>query len=173
MKKISITGPESTGKSDLSVALARHFNTDYVKEYARDYINSLNRPYQQHDLLLIAQGQIKMEEQKEKTNNRFLFCDTDLLVIKIWSLYKYGVCHPWILKELEKNRYDFYLLCNIDLPWQYDPQREHPHLRSFFFDWYKKELEEYNFAFHIVSGRGQQRFQNALNGIENYFGKEI
>ncbi len=173
MRKISITGAESTGKSELSNGLARHYNTSCVDEYARDYINGLNRPYRQDDLLAIARGQVKREEEKKKTANRFLFCDTDLLVIKIWSLHKYGVCHPWILEELEKNRYDLYLLCDIDLPWRYDPQREHPHLRRFFFDWYKKEVQEYDFPFYIISGRGQQRLQNALDVMETYFGKEI
>lgn len=169
MKKISVTGPESTGKSELSIALASHFKTTRTKEFARDYIRGLNRPYQQDDLLLIAKEQLKMEEEKKKVAHRFLFCDSDLLVIKIWSLHKYGVCHPWILNQLEKNRYDLYMLCDIDLPWQYDPQREHPHLRRFFFNWYKKELEDYGFPYFVVSGKGKQRIENALTGIRQYF----
>jgi nicotinamide riboside kinase len=61
VKKVAVIGPECTGKSDLSEFLAGHFKTDWVPEYARSYIDNLVRPYEQHDLLTIAHGQIRIE----------------------------------------------------------------------------------------------------------------
>lgn len=170
VKKIAITGPESTGKSSLSRALAARFGCDFVPEFAREYIEKLERPYTREDLLVIAQQQIALEESILKNaRGDFLFCDTDLLVTKVWSMHKYHSCDPWILQQLETPRYDLYLLCNVDLPWQYDDQREHPHLRNFFFDWYKRELEGYGLPYRIVSGSRQERTENAIALITDYF----
>ncbi len=170
VKKIAITGPESTGKSSLSRALATHYGCDFVPEFAREYIQKLERPYTREDILVIARQQIALEESALKNaRGNFLFCDTDLLVTKVWSMHKYDTCDPWILQQLEIPRYDLYLLCNVDLPWQYDDQREHPHLRNFFFEWYKRELEGYGFPYRIVSGSRQDRTENALALITDYF----
>ena len=69
MKKIVLIGPESTGKTTLAKQLAKHYDTVWVEEYARTYIDQLNRPYEQHDLLNIAQGQLLAEAKKEKVAN--------------------------------------------------------------------------------------------------------
>jgi len=170
VKKIAITGPESTGKSNLAKQLAEHFQTVYVPEFARDYINGLSRSYNQNDIIHIAENQLMNERKSMLNANRFLFCDTELIVTKVWSLHKYKNCHPWILEQIEKNPCDLYLLCDVDLPWEFDVQREHPHLRQFFFDWYKNELENYDFNYEIVSGEGEKRIQNAIHIINHFFG---
>jgi NadR type nicotinamide-nucleotide adenylyltransferase len=166
LRKIAITGPESTGKSWLAASLADHYDTVFVPEYARTYINGLNRPYEQDDLARIAMGQLSAEADAEKIASDYLFCDTDMLVMKIWSLHRYGTCHPLILKALENQTHELYLLCDIDLPWQYDPQREHPQLRQYFLNWYRKELDEYGFLYTVVSGQGEERLQHAIEAVE-------
>jgi NadR type nicotinamide-nucleotide adenylyltransferase len=171
--KIAITGPESTGKSTLTEQLANHYNTVWVPEFARDYIASLDRNYELNDILVIAKSQIKKEEEMLLLANRFLFCDTELIVTKIWSEHSFNTCDKWILENINKNRYDLYLLCDIDLPWEFDPLREHPHLREYFFNLYLKELRSRNFHYAIISGNNQMRLQNALNTIENFFTKTI
>lgn len=169
-KRIAIVGPESTGKSELSESLALHFKTAWVPEFARQYLEKLNRPYQYDDLLLIAKGQIKEEKKRNVSGaEKYLFCDTDLIVIKIWSLHKYGKCHNWILSQIKKRKYSLHLLTAIDLPWEIDPLREHPHLRQFFFDWYKNELNEYRFPYRIINGLNTERTGNAVREITNFF----
>jgi NadR type nicotinamide-nucleotide adenylyltransferase len=168
--KIAITGPESTGKSSLAKELARHYNATFVPEYAREYMSNLNRNYTSEDILLIAQKQLENEKAKmNRAMGCFLFCDTDLLVTRIWSLHKYGECDPWIDKHIRKNHYDLFLLCDIDLPWQFDEQREHPNLRQYFFNWYKNELENFGFPYQIVSGTGEKRNENAVKIIDKVF----
>lgn len=166
LRRIAITGPESTGKSLLARQLASHYGTVYVPEFARGYIDSLNRPYQESDITEIARGQLRMEQEMEAKANKYLFCDTELIVTKIWSLHKYGSCDPFILDNIRNNRYDLYLLGDIDLPWEQDPQREHPHLRKFFFDWYKRELEGYGFRYEVIHGMGQQRLERAIGYVD-------
>lgn len=168
IRKIAITGPESTGKSMLAEQLATHYQTVWVREYARAYLEILRTPYQEKDILLIAQGQVIREDAFYKRATDFLFCDTELLVTKIWSEVKYNRCDPWIPEMIEKRRYDLFLLCDIDLPWQYDPLREHPDQRQYLFDLYFNELTHRKFPFGIVRGTGPARLENALKIIENF-----
>jgi nicotinamide riboside kinase len=147
MHKIIVTGPESSGKTTLCKALSKHFNLPFSKEYAREYLDTLNRDYNQEDLLKIAKGQLKSEQ-----NTQLL--DTDLITIKIWSKYKYGSCDKWILEQIEKQKSEnrFYLLCKPDIPWKADPLRENPNDREELFEIYKKELESLAQNYFIVEG---------------------
>ena len=169
MIKIAITGPESTGKSTLCELLSKEYDALFVPEFAREYIDNLIRPYNSNDLLEIAKGQISLETQQIFYKNKMIFCDTDLTVIKIWSEHKYGKCHPWILEKLAAIRYDYYFLCDIDIPWEYDEQREHPHLRSYFFNLYKNELKSRNLPFTIISGNINERITFAKKTIFELF----
>jgi NadR type nicotinamide-nucleotide adenylyltransferase len=163
MKKIVIIGPESTGKTTMAQHLAAYFQSPIVEEFARTYIDHLDRPYNQQDLLEIARGQIKNEDRFR--DSRYLFCDTDLRVIKIWSKYKYGNVHPWILEQIKTRAYNAYLLMGIDLPWNPDPQREHPKNRQELFDLYRAELKLAEVPFTIISGEKKERSKKAIDFI--------
>ncbi|MEQ8581169.1 MAG: ATP-binding protein [Marinoscillum sp.] len=171
IRKIAIIGPESTGKSELCQHLARIYDTEWVPEYARFYLDRLEGEYQKEDLLHIAQGQMVWEDDKAEQANGYLFCDTNLIVMKVWSEHKYGEADPWILAELEKRHYDFYLLGNIDLIWRPDPQREHPKLRKHFFDVYEAYLRDHQLPYAIVSGIEDLRVKCAQDLIEDFFNK--
>jgi len=171
--KVAITGPESTGKSQLSEELAVYYQTVWVSEYAREYIAKLDRPYNAEDILYIAQGQISSEEKVLFKTNKLLFCDTELIVTKIWCEHKFGFCHDWILNMLEKPRYDLYLLCDIDLPWEFDVQREHPDLRKYFFDLYFNELTKRNYPFAVINGLNEIRLNNAVESVNKLLHKPL
>lgn len=169
LHKIVITGPESTGKSTIAQALATKFNTVFVPEFARDYLNNLGREYDYDDLLLIAKGQITLEDElAKKIQTKLLICDTDLLVIMVWSEHKYGKCHPWILEQLVARKYNHYFLTNIDFPWTEDPLREHPEpeMRIYFFNLYQEILKSRNLPFTILSGDEETRLNAATMVIE-------
>lgn len=170
LKKVVVIGPESTGKSTLSQALAENFVAPWVPEYARVYIEKLDRPYGYDDLLAIAKGQIEWEDIKAKNADKLLICDTDLHVIKVWSEHRFGKVHKWVLEQIEKRKYDIYLLLDIDIPWQEDPQREHPdpEMRKYFFEWYQHLIVEKGVPFEIISGLESERFQNAVKAIEGH-----
>ncbi len=168
IKRIAITGPESTGKSWLTEHLALQFNTVFVAEYAREYINNLNRPYTFEDIEAIAKHQLTLEENALEKANDVLFVDTDFFVTKIWSDFVYHKCCPWILNQLQNHHYDLHLLCNIDLPWEFDPQREHPNQRKELFDIYQQELVLSGRPFEIISGTGELRLLSALNAISKH-----
>ena len=158
MHKIIVTGPESSGKTTLCKALSKHFNLPFSKEYAREYLYTLNRDYNQEDLLKIAKGQLKSEQ-----NTQLL--DTDLITIKMWSEYKYGSCDKWILSQIKKQKSEnrFYLLCKPDIPWESDPLRENPNDREELFEIYKKEIASLGHDYFVVEG--ENRIENCISKI--------
>lgn len=164
--RIAIVGPESTGKSWLSAALAAHYRAPWVAEYARAYLDDLDRPYERADLWPIAQGQLALEEVAAADAQEWLFVDTNLLVIKIWSEFKYGVVDPRILNAMGLHRYALHLLTDIDLPWEEDPLREHPHARQALFGRYHQALVAAKVPFAVVNGSGESRLQSALSAID-------
>ena len=171
MKKIAITGPESTGKSTLAAHLAAHFQAPWVPEYARAYIEKLDRPYAASDLDEILKGQLALWQKAEDAQPHLLFLDTEALVMKIWAEHAYGQASDFILQELKKQEIDLYLLLDVDLPWEPDPLREHPHLRDFFYQWYKRELQEMGAPFVEISGKHDSRFQSAVQAVEQLLAK--
>lgn len=170
-KRIAIIGPESTGKSEICQHLARIYETEWVPEYARFYLDRLGRAYEESDLLEIAKGQVAWEDDKAEYAGKYLFCDTNLIVMKVWSDHKYGRTDEWIIQELESRKYDYYLLGKVDLIWRPDPQREHPKLRKHFFDIYESYLKKHDLPYGIVSGIEDNRVACARDLIENFFNK--
>lgn len=171
--RFAITGPESTGKSALAEYLAKHFDTVFVPEFARKYLQMIDREYDYDDLEYIAKKQMLTENYLQKKAHGFLFCDTDLTVIKIWSEHRYQKCSDWVNYYQPRIKYELYLLCDIDLPWEADPLREHPNMRQHFFDLYHQNLIDRQVKFAVISGSGQERYDNALIAIETLVRKNF
>ncbi|WP_127132627.1 AAA family ATPase [Pseudoflavitalea rhizosphaerae] len=175
MKKIVIIGPESTGKSTLCQQLADHFGTDWVPEYAREYLLEHGTEYHYDDLLTIAKGQVVLEDKhaaafpQNYAPNSPLFIDTDLYVMKVWCEFVYQKCHQWILDNIVTRRYDLYLLCNIDLPWVKDELREYPDLlsRQQLYHIYKDIMINQAVPWVDISGDYEERFRRAQKAVKN------
>ncbi|UYQ92902.1 ATP-binding protein [Chitinophaga horti] len=168
MKKVVVIGPESTGKSTLSDMLARHYNTVWVPEFARGYIDNLPRPYEKDDLLRIAQGQLATEDKLAADVSDVLICDTDLHVIKVWSEAKYGDCDPKIMQLIAARSYDLYLLTYIDIEWEHDPQREHPEPeeRKYFYQVYRDIVINSGVPWVDICGGYDERLQKAIKAVD-------
>ena len=171
VKKIVIIGGESTGKSTLCAMLANHFHTIWVREYAREYLEKKDENYTFEDLYIIAKGQIKSEDEKISLAHKFLFCDTDLNVIKIWSEHKYQKYHKKILQEIANRKYDAYIITSPDFAWVNDKLREHPEpeMRNYFFKLYTAIIENTKLPFCIVKGNEDERLQQSIQFIEKMF----
>jgi NadR type nicotinamide-nucleotide adenylyltransferase len=166
--RISITGPESAGKSTLAAQLAAHYHTLFVPEYAREYLEANGPAYTLADLELIARAQLAEEELPVLPRSGLLFCDTDLLVLKIWSENAFGTCPAWVLAELARPRYALTLLLAPDLPWTPDPLREHPDpaQRWHFYNLYRLELIQRQWPFVSISGPPAARLATAQAAVD-------
>ena len=148
--------------------MAAHYSTVFVPEVARTYLEEKGPQYALADLEAIAYGQLAAEDAAVAQASELLFCDTDLLVIKIWAENAFGTCPAWVLAELARPRYVLTLLLGIDLPWAPDPLREHPEpaQRQYFYDLYRTELQARRWPFVEVSGTPAERFAQACMAIE-------
>ena len=165
MIKIAIIGPESTGKTALAKSLAEHFEAEWVPEFAREYVENLTAPYTYNDVCNIALKQIEQEKKYENATAKFVFFDTDLIITKVWFEYKYKSVPDFLTERMKHGFFDLYLLCTPDLAWEADSVREHGTDREFFFEWYKKEIEQTNKPYVIVNGIGNQRIQHAIEAL--------
>lgn len=171
LKKVVIIGPESTGKSYLAQQLANHYKTIWCPEYAREYLITNGTNYTYDDLLTIAKGQLALEDEftaQLKGKDQVLFIDTDMYVMKVWCEFVFGKCHPWILKQIVERKYDYYLLCNTDLPWVKDELREYPDIktRQRLYLIYKDILINQPVPWTEVSGNYDERLQHAITVID-------
>jgi len=170
--KVVIFGPESTGKTTLSSQLARHFNTVWVAEYAREYLqdkwNNQRKTCENSDLVPIAIGQMKLENDLAKKADKVLICDTDLLETKIYSEEYYGgIVDPHLDKAAIENSYDLYLLTYIDTPWEADDLRDRPEQRKEMFDAFENALKKYDRPYVLLKGNKQTRLKTAIKSIED------
>ncbi len=194
IKKIVAIGPESTGKSMLCGLLAKHFNTIWCPEYAREYLLKNGTNYTFETLEIIAKGQLALEDQciaevsqqssaikKDSpiTSDlsplvsrvpRLLFVDTNMYVMKVWCEYVFGKCHQFILDEIVSRKYDLYLLCNTDLPWVKDELREYPDekTRLELFNIYKDILVNQNVPWIELKGDYDARLETAIEAVNHY-----
>jgi nicotinamide riboside kinase len=165
LKRMLITGPESTGKSDLATALARYYGGTYIPEYARAYIEALKRPYDYRDVEHIAQRQAE-EYDKSGLEERWFFFDTWLIITKIWFEVVYGRVPGWVGEKISQARFDLVLLCDTDIPWISDPVRENGgKMREKLMAMYRNELDRNGFPWVLVSGTGDARLKKAIELI--------
>ena len=169
LKRILITGPESTGKTVLAGTLATHYKADWLPEYARGYVERLDRPYTRRDVEQIAREQVRQYELTEKRET-WIFFDTWLVLTKVWLEWMYGRCPEWIEEALHDAQFDLVLLCAPDIPWIPDPVRENGgENRKRLFNLYRDELNKLQMNWEIVTGAGAERLKCALQIINRRF----
>ena len=168
IKKIAIVGPESTGKSTMSQQLAKFYKVPWVPEYARYYCAALTTDCTLQDEINMFHGQLALEEAVLATaQTDFIICDTTFVTVKIWSDEMLGETPQIVLDALKNKPYDFYLLLDIDLPWQDDPLRDFPHKRQHFMQVWHQELKSLNANYQVISGI-ETRLQNAIIAINKF-----
>ena len=174
--KIVLFGPESTGKTTISLQLAEHYNTVWVPEYARKYLqnkwNNERKTCENSDLIPIAIGQMKSENKLAKKADRVLICDTDLLETKVYSESYYGgIVDPELNTFAIENQYDLYFLTYVDTPWEDDDLRDRPNERQEMFQTFENALIKYNRPYRILKGNKKVRLKTAIEEIDKLLAK--
>ncbi len=170
--KVVFYGPESTGKTTLAKTLAKEYQTTWVPEYARDYLqdkfDKTKLPCEAHDLLPIGKGQRRLENKQSLDANGFLFCDTNVLETYVYSkIYFPEVDFPELKQMALEEHYDYYFLTNIDVPWEKDDLRDKPDEREDLLTLFKDFLIKYGKKFVILKGGLDERIATVKRTIEN------
>lgn len=168
LKKISITGPECSGKTTLCKALSAHFNCLWVPEMARIVLEKDGPDYDVKKVEELARLQLEEENRLEmlarEAGHHWLFCDTDMLVYKIWMEQRFGICPLWIKEKSANADYAMILLLKPDLPWEHDPLRQNPYDREYLYQLYENELLKSGKRSKTIAGAN--RLETALRLID-------
>jgi len=167
MIRIAVTGPESTGKTTLSEQLAKYFNCKWIPEYARKYLEQTNGIYHFEDLDIIAERQL--EHWENHSEDKLCIYDTEMLVMKIWSSFKYKKVSSFIENAYQTQKIDLFLLCKPDIDWEEDALREHPEKREELYNLYFEILSNDKLPFRIIQGQSEERTQSAIHVVEDFF----
>lgn len=166
MKRVLITGAESTGKSELSKALSEHYGGVVVPEYAREFVQNLDRNYNYGDVEHIARWQQKSYDQ-DLPPGSFVFFDTWLIITRVWFEVVFQKIPSWIDQQISQAEFDLVLLCHTDLPWIPDGLRENGgRKRMMLQKRYLELIQSYGWTYGIVRGVGEDRLKNAIHWME-------
>jgi NadR type nicotinamide-nucleotide adenylyltransferase len=167
LKRVTLFGAESTGKTTLGRELAAHFKTVLAPEYGRTYTETHGQGASSaEDMLKIALGHIASTAEAARHANRVLIEDTDPVLTAIWSDILAGRRDPWF--DAYRDYPDLYLFCDIDLPWVKDEVRYfgNPRARLEFHLACERELIARGVTFVRISGGGAQRLATAIAAVE-------
>ncbi len=173
-KKVLLIGGESTGKSTLTINLARRFNTNYIEEAGRELSERSGT-----DLLMLPEDfteillQHKLNEMKAlEHSNKLLFEDTDALVTRFFMefLEDRGIRRNLPLARAVDglNDYDLVLFLEPDVPFVDDGGRS-PVIRDDrlrYSEQIKELLRQSGRSFVSLSGDYQQRYLSAVGLCE-------
>lgn len=166
VRKVVLTGSECTGKTTLAADLARHYRAVWLPEYVRGYAESKGAPLDAGDVEPIARGQIAAHDAALERVRHLLLLDTDLLSTVVYAEHYYGSCPEWISTLAVARRADLYLLCDIDVPWTADPQRDRPDTREAMQALFRRALMSRGFRFVEIRGSRLERFRAARVTID-------
>lgn len=167
VKKTCLYGPESTGKSTLSEALAQHYDTVFVPEMARKMLTS--NDFTIDDIITIGEAQTQEVIAQTRVANKLLFCDTDLITTQIYAQHYFGEIPAQLVHLEGQIQYDYYFLLAPDLPWEADNLRDLGHRREEMFAIFKNELDIRQLSYQIIKGSWQQRFEAIKQTVNQIF----
>ena len=177
MKRICVTGPESTGKTTLARRLAELLGTECVPEAARAYAESVGRVLTQADVEPIARAHLALAdaaaERAQARGAEVLVLDTDLVSTIVYGRHYYDFASAWLEGEAEARRADVYLLCDVDVPWIADGIRDRPENRAAMLALFREALVAR--GAHVVNVRGSwaERQNASLTFTERFLGARV
>jgi NadR type nicotinamide-nucleotide adenylyltransferase len=169
MLRICLIGADSTGKTTLAQALADHFGTVWVPEYAREFLTRNGGTCTLRDMIHIALSQVAAEEDLIPTAINLVFCDGSPLASMVWSRRYFGAAEDSLVQLASKHRYDLYLLTDIDLPWTLDGLRNSSDQRTWLHEEFASALVATQSRYRLISGNGDRRLTAAIEAVNETF----
>jgi NadR type nicotinamide-nucleotide adenylyltransferase len=167
VKKVCLTGGESTGKTQLARALARHFHAPMAEEFVRGYAARRHGPLEFGDHGPIARGQMAVEDAAIAAADVVVILDTDLVSTVVYCEHYFGRCPPWIQDAAKSRMADLYLLLTPDIPWVADGVRDRGGPRDEMHALFRAALDAMGARVVEIGGIGDPRPAAAIAAVEN------
>jgi NadR type nicotinamide-nucleotide adenylyltransferase len=169
-RRICLNGAGSTGKTTLARRLADHYDTDWVREYGRDYTvekvaAGTGGTWDTADLVHIAHMQQVLEDEATRLAGPLLFCDTDALATQLWHERYVGHMDAEIQALVDARRYDLYVLCGDEIPLEDDGVRDTDELRGWMQQRFREELDKRPEPWIEVRGQVAERLDAVVAEI--------
>lgn len=173
-KRVCIVGAESTGTTTLARELAKHYQTVWVPEYAREYCEKVQAsgadlwtyPWRSEEFTDIATRQQHMEDFLARQANRVLICDTDAMSTGIWHERYMKHRSAAVEAVASGGRHDLYVLTDCDIPFVQDGLRDGESIRKWMTERFEEVLRERGCSWIKVSGSLTERLRAATLEIE-------
>ncbi len=164
--RVTLTGSESTGKTHLAERLAQHYRTTWSREFSREYASHKAAPLDASDVEAIARGQMRVEDETLRRAHDIALFDTDLVSTVVYAEHYYGSCPEWVKRAARERLADLYLLCDTDVAWMPDPQRDRPHAREEIHRVFEETLERFGARYALLQGPWEEREARAVDAID-------
>ena len=161
-----VFGPESTGKTTLARELAEHYDTVWVPEYLREYLDRKGTVCTPDDLPAVVAGQRARAIEALAGAHRVVISDTDSLMMLVYSRWYYGTSPDWLVGAVDASAPDHYLLLDVDVPWVPDAQRDEPGRRRELLAACVSALEERRRPYTWIRGAWDARRRGAIAAID-------
>ena len=153
VRRIAVLGAESSGKSTLCEALARRYDTLWVPEYLREFVETQGRVPFEADQFGIALTQRAREDAAAARASRLLFCDTTPLMTALYSRVYWGRVDSQLAALASRHDYALTLVTAPDTPWIADGlMRESEEVRARVYAMVVSELDARAIPFVLLQG---------------------
>jgi len=165
--RVAILGAESSGKSTLAAALAIRYDTVWVPEYLREFVETEKRVPFEHEQCGIARCQMERERAAAGCARAVLFCDTTPFMTAIYSQVYWGRVDAQLAALDAVHGYPLTLVAAPDGPWVPDGlQRDSAAMRLAVHQAVIDKLERRAIGYTLVSGSLEQRIAQAGQALD-------
>lgn len=164
--RVTLTGSESTGKTRLAERLAQFYHTAWSREFSREYASHKGAPLDASDVEPIARGQMRLEEEALQRAHEIVLLDTDLVSTVVYAEHYYGSCPGWVKRAARERLADLYLLCDIDVAWIPDPQRDRRNAREQIHRAFEDTLQQFGARYALLQETWEEREVRAIDAID-------
>ena len=174
IRRICVTGPESTGKTTLARQLAELTRAEWIPEASRVYAERVDRALVASDVTPIAREHLALADpaaERARARGIGLVLDTDLVSTVVYARHYYDTVPAWIEHAERARRADLYLLCDVDVPWVPDGVRDRPVEREAMFELFRRALGRRRANIIVVRGDWEERWMLAREAVASLQGR--
>lgn len=170
VKRITIGGPESTGKSTLSQKLARRMRTVYVPEYGRDFLEQRRDfDFTFDDLEHICRGHLASTEAMAKQANKMMFIDTDPIITHLYGQIYWEATPSNVVQAMMDWQSDLTLVTMPTCEFVQDGTRELGNMREKVVEDYIGKLELLGRNYRLIDASDwEEREEQAMQYIREF-----